>query len=141
MRTVKTSTWWDEHLTADNVEFMKREVTEEHRELTAAKMNPLKDEPWPRHEWDGRESHASSKMKVFFFLRFKEFNLKCVFTESRRVGLVAVKLGMMPVWTRSGDRHVVTMLQVLYSLEGSAVSHLQFRLGVMLKQQKNIHLF
>lgn len=26
---------------------------------------------------------------------------------------MAVKLGMMPVWTKSGDRHVVTMLQVL----------------------------
>ncbi|KAF4077748.1 hypothetical protein AMELA_G00211510 [Ameiurus melas] len=85
VRTVKTSTWWDEHLTEDNVEFMKREVTEEYRELTAAKLNPLKDEPWARHAWE---------------------------EQSRRVGLVAVKLGMMPVWTKSGDRHVVTMLQV-----------------------------
>ncbi|XP_051520704.1 39S ribosomal protein L3, mitochondrial-like [Myxocyprinus asiaticus] len=33
-------------------------------------------------------------------------------TGSRRVGVVAVKLGMMPVWTKSGERHVVTMLQV-----------------------------
>uniref|UniRef100_A0A671M6D1 Large ribosomal subunit protein uL3m n=1 Tax=Sinocyclocheilus anshuiensis TaxID=1608454 RepID=A0A671M6D1_9TELE len=59
IRTHRTNTWWDEHLTEDN--------------------------PWPRHEWaEG----------------------------SRRVGLVAVKLGMMPVWTKSGERHVVTMLQV-----------------------------
>lgn len=58
VRTVKTSTWWDEHLTADNVEFMKRRVSEEYRELTAARLNPLKDEPWPRHEWEERESHT-----------------------------------------------------------------------------------
>lgn len=28
---------------------------------------------------------------------------------------MAVKLGMMPVWTKTGDRHVVTMLQVAHS--------------------------
>lgn len=32
---------------------------------------------------------------------------------SRRVGLVAVKLGMAPIWTKTGERHVVTMLQVM----------------------------
>ena len=26
--------------------------------------------------------------------------------------MVAVKLGMVPVWTKAGERHVVTMLQV-----------------------------
>ena len=35
-----------------------------------------------------------------------------VVSGSRRVGLVAVKLGMVPVWTKAGERHVVTMLQV-----------------------------
>ncbi|XP_046690449.1 39S ribosomal protein L3, mitochondrial isoform X2 [Silurus meridionalis] len=85
VRSLKTSTWWDEHLTADNMEFLKREVTENFKDLTEARLNPLKDEAWPRHVWD---------------------------EQSRRVGLVAVKLGMMPVWTKSGDRHVVTMLQV-----------------------------
>ncbi|KAM9493444.1 large ribosomal subunit protein uL3m [Clarias gariepinus] len=85
VRTVKTSTWWDEHLTEDGAEFLRREVGEEYRELTAANLSPLKDDPWPRPAWED---------------------------QSRRVGLVAVKLGMMPVWTRSGERHVVTMLQV-----------------------------
>ncbi|KAG2465087.1 CPNE4 protein, partial [Polypterus senegalus] len=28
-----------------------------------------------------------------------------------RVGLIAVKLGMMPVWTKTGEKHAVTMLQ------------------------------
>ncbi len=35
-----------------------------------------------------------------------------LFPGSRRVGLVAVKLGMAPIWTKTGERHVVTMLQV-----------------------------
>ncbi|XP_067111965.1 39S ribosomal protein L3, mitochondrial [Osmerus mordax] len=85
IRTVKTTTWWDEHLTEDNQSYMRKSLGEEFNKQTAAKLHPLKDEPWPRQEWtDG----------------------------SRRVGLVAVKLGMAPVWTKSGERHVVTMLQV-----------------------------
>ncbi|KAA8585941.1 hypothetical protein FQN60_007510 [Etheostoma spectabile] len=83
-RTVKTTTWFDEHLTEDNQEYMRKSMAEEYRRQTADKLNPLKDEPWQRHEW----------------------------TEgSRRVGLVAVKLGMAPIWTKMGERHVVTMLQ------------------------------
>lgn len=35
---------------------------------------------------------------------------------SRRVGLVAVKLGMAPIWTKTGERHVVSMLQVMVTL-------------------------
>ncbi|XP_070702524.1 large ribosomal subunit protein uL3m [Pempheris klunzingeri] len=85
VRTVKTTTWFDEHLTEENQEYMRRSTAEEYKRLTAEKLNPLKDEPWERHEW----------------------------TEgSRRVGLVAVKLGMGPIWTKTGERHVVTMLQV-----------------------------
>uniref|UniRef100_A0A3B1JW56 Large ribosomal subunit protein uL3m n=1 Tax=Astyanax mexicanus TaxID=7994 RepID=A0A3B1JW56_ASTMX len=86
IRTIKNSTWWDEHLTEDNAQFMRRSVSEEYKQLTSDRLNPLKDEPWPRHEW---------------------------VEQSRRVGLVALKLGMMPIWTKSGDRHVVTMVQVL----------------------------
>ncbi|XP_019721641.1 large ribosomal subunit protein uL3m [Hippocampus comes] len=85
LRTLKTSTWVDEHLTEENQQFLRRETAEEYRKQTADKLNPLKDEPWQRHEW----------------------------TEgSRRVGLVAVKLGMAPLWTKTGERHVVTLLQV-----------------------------
>ncbi|XP_051245792.1 39S ribosomal protein L3, mitochondrial [Dicentrarchus labrax] len=85
IRTVKSTTWFEEHLTEDNQEYMRKIMAEEYRTQTAEKLNPLKDEPWQRHEW----------------------------TEgSRRVGLVAVKLGMAPIWTKTGERHVVTMLQV-----------------------------
>uniref|UniRef100_A0AAQ6AGI9 Large ribosomal subunit protein uL3m n=1 Tax=Amphiprion ocellaris TaxID=80972 RepID=A0AAQ6AGI9_AMPOC len=85
VRTVKTTTWFEEHLTEDNQEYMRKTMAEEYRRQTAEKLNPLKDEPWQRHEW----------------------------TEgSRRVGLVAVKLGMAPIWTKTGEKHAVTMLQV-----------------------------
>ncbi|KAG7253900.1 hypothetical protein CRUP_008545, partial [Coryphaenoides rupestris] len=85
VRTIKNTTWFDEHLTEDNQKYMRQSTGEEYARQTAEKLNPLKDEPWPRHEW----------------------------TEgSRRVGLVAVKLGMIPIWTKSGEKHPVTMLQV-----------------------------
>ncbi|XP_037651842.1 39S ribosomal protein L3, mitochondrial [Sebastes umbrosus] len=85
IRTVKTTTWFDEHLTEDNQEYMRKSMAQEYRSQTADKLNPLKDEPWQRHEWS---------------------------EGSRRVGLVAVKLGMAPIWTKTGERHVATMLQV-----------------------------
>ncbi|XP_061681568.1 39S ribosomal protein L3, mitochondrial [Syngnathoides biaculeatus] len=85
VRTLKTTTWFDEHLTEENQQYLRREAAEEYRQQTLDKLNPLKDEPWQRHQW----------------------------TEgSRRVGLVAVKLGMAPLWTKNGERHTVTMLQV-----------------------------
>ncbi|XP_037119239.1 39S ribosomal protein L3, mitochondrial isoform X1 [Syngnathus acus] len=85
VRTLRSATWSDEHLTEENQQYLRREAAKEFRQQTADKLNPLKDEPWQRHEW----------------------------TEgSRRVGLVAVKLGMAPLWTKTGERHVVTMLQV-----------------------------
>ncbi|XP_061616465.1 39S ribosomal protein L3, mitochondrial isoform X1 [Phyllopteryx taeniolatus] len=85
VRTMRTTTWFDEHLTEENQQYLRREAAEEYRQQTADKLNPLKDEPWQRHEW---------------------------IEGSRRVGLVAVKLGMAPLWTKTGERHTVTMLQV-----------------------------
>ncbi|KAM8883524.1 large ribosomal subunit protein uL3m [Synchiropus picturatus] len=85
IRTLKTTTWFEENLTEDNQTFMRTEIAEEFRKQTEDKLNPLKDEPWQRHSWaEG----------------------------SRRVGLVAVKLGMAPLWSKTGERHVVTLLQV-----------------------------
>ncbi|KAM4689796.1 large ribosomal subunit protein uL3m [Discoglossus pictus] len=85
LRGMQSSTWWDEHLSEENKKFLKRLTAEEYRAQTASKLCPLKDEPWPVHPWE---------------------------PGSKRVGLIAVKLGMMPIWTKSGDKHPVTMLQV-----------------------------
>ncbi|XP_036287385.1 39S ribosomal protein L3, mitochondrial isoform X4 [Pipistrellus kuhlii] len=81
----KSGTWWDEHLSEENAEFVKQMVSEENKAQLASKLCPLKDEPWPIHPWE---------------------------PGSCRVGLVAVKLGMMPLWTKDGQKHVTTLLQV-----------------------------
>uniref|UniRef100_A0A4W3I1C7 Large ribosomal subunit protein uL3m n=1 Tax=Callorhinchus milii TaxID=7868 RepID=A0A4W3I1C7_CALMI len=85
VRTITENTWWDEHLSEENHQFLKKLVPEEYKSLTASKLCPLKDEPWARLPW---------------------------VPGAQRVGLVAVKLGMMPLWTKTGERHVVTLLQV-----------------------------
>uniref|UniRef100_A0A8C4SZ90 Large ribosomal subunit protein uL3m n=1 Tax=Erpetoichthys calabaricus TaxID=27687 RepID=A0A8C4SZ90_ERPCA len=84
-RNINSSTWWEEHLSEENSKFLRRLTAEEFRQQTASKECPLKDEPWPRHTWQPGNA---------------------------RVGLIAVKLGMMPVWTKTGEKHAVTMLQV-----------------------------
>ncbi|XP_072268422.1 large ribosomal subunit protein uL3m [Pyxicephalus adspersus] len=85
VRGKKTATWWDEHLSEENKDFMKHMARVEYDAMTASKLNPLKDEPWPIKPWAPGSS---------------------------RVGLIAVKLGMVPLWTKSGEKHAVTMLQV-----------------------------
>ncbi|XP_015709558.1 39S ribosomal protein L3, mitochondrial [Coturnix japonica] len=84
-RPVHDATWWHEHLSEENVQFLKQATAEEYRAQTASKLCPLKDEPWPLNEWK---------------------------PGSVRVGVVAVKLGMMPIWTKSGKKHAVTLLKV-----------------------------
>lgn len=55
VRTHRSDTWWDEHLTEDNASFLKKLTGEEYDQMTKDRLNPLKDEPWPRHEWvEGR---------------------------------------------------------------------------------------
>ncbi|TKC42025.1 hypothetical protein EI555_006514 [Monodon monoceros] len=63
----KSGTWWDEHLSEENVPFVKQLVSDENKAQLAS---------------------------------------------SSRVGLIAMKLGMMPLWTKDGQKHVVTLLQV-----------------------------
>ncbi|KAF3827134.1 hypothetical protein GH733_002620 [Mirounga leonina] len=62
----RSGTWWDEHLSEENVPFVKQLVSDENKAQLAS---------------------------------------------SSRVGLIALKLGMMPLWTKDGQKHVVTLLQ------------------------------
>lgn len=79
------TTWWDEHLSEESTKFLKKLTSEEYKAQTASKLCPLKDEPWPLLPWE---------------------------PGSRRVGIVAIKLGMMPLWAKNGEKIPVTMLQV-----------------------------
>ncbi|XP_072139415.1 large ribosomal subunit protein uL3m isoform X1 [Mobula birostris] len=85
VRTNTESTWWHEHLSEENIRHLRKVVSEEYKSLTENRSCPLKDEPWPRLPWE---------------------------PGTHRVGLVAVKLGMMPLWTKAGEKHAVTLLQV-----------------------------
>lgn len=148
VRTVKTTTWFEEHLSEDNQEFMRKSAAEEYRRQTADKLNPLKDEPWQRHQWTEGGSLAAGGSRApppdgaDFFLLFLSFFIHpppltpsprqpavtvrsnlLLSAGSRRVGLVAVKLGMAPIWTKTGERHAVTMLQVLPDTRCHCTSH------------------
>lgn len=46
------ATWWDEHLSTENTEFLRKITREESKAQTTSKMCPLKDEPWPFHPWE-----------------------------------------------------------------------------------------
>lgn len=48
----KSGTWWDEHLSEENVPFVKQFVSDEDKAQLASKLCPLKDEPWPLHPWE-----------------------------------------------------------------------------------------
>lgn len=48
----RSGTWWDEHLSEENVSFVKQLVSEENKAQLASKLCPLKDEPWPLHPWE-----------------------------------------------------------------------------------------
>ncbi|XP_064411000.1 39S ribosomal protein L3, mitochondrial isoform X2 [Latimeria chalumnae] len=85
VRYIQDSTWWDEHLSEENTRFLRKLVPEEYKAQTTSKLCPLKDEPWPREAWK---------------------------PGTRRVGVIAIKLGMMPIWTKTGEKHAVTLLQV-----------------------------
>lgn len=51
----KSSTWWDEHLSEENLSFVKQLVSDENKTQLTSKLNPLKDEPWPLHPWEPGE--------------------------------------------------------------------------------------
>lgn len=64
-RPVHDATWWHEHLSEENVQFLRKAAAEEYRAQTASKLCPLKDEPWPLNEWKpGEKSFWKPEMKV-----------------------------------------------------------------------------
>ncbi|MBN3305541.1 RM03 protein, partial [Amia calva] len=95
---------------------MRKLIPEEYNSQTSSKLHPLKDEPWPRHPWE---------------------------SGSRRVGLLAVKLGMMPIWTKMGEREVVTMLQVqdCHVIKYTPKEEFDGKTAALIVGTKNVSLF
>ena len=53
-----------------------------------SKLRPLKDEPWPLHPWEPGSS---------------------------KVDLITLKLGVMPLWTKDGQKDMVTKYKIVTS--------------------------
>lgn len=75
VRTVKTTTWFDEHLTEENQAYMRNKTAEEFRRQTAEKLNPLKDEPWERHEWTEGRCHDLREHFPYWVLFLLDLNV------------------------------------------------------------------
>ncbi|PKU40602.1 39s ribosomal protein mitochondrial [Limosa lapponica baueri] len=66
-RHVNNTTWWHEHLSEENVEFLKKITAEEYKAQTASKLCPLKDEPWPLNEWKPGEKRTHLLILKYYF--------------------------------------------------------------------------
>lgn len=60
-------------------------ISDKNKAQLVSKLRPLKDEPWPLYPWEPGFS---------------------------KVGLITLKLGMMPLWTKDGQKHMVTLLKI-----------------------------
>lgn len=89
---------YDQDLTEENASFIKEVVQDKYgplgqtnglnRYLQPQLVSPLKTEATPRGDW---------------------------FPGCRRSGVIAVKIGVYPQWTKDGSKFTTTLLQVLKS--------------------------
>jgi len=75
---------YDENLTAENQEFLNQVIIDKY----VNKDSPLKNGPWKRGEFDPNGIN-------------------------KRIGVLAIKLGSLPQWTKKGEKFYATLLQVL----------------------------
>jgi large subunit ribosomal protein L3 len=73
-------------LTADNAQFLREAVIDQYEDKLRVVGSPLKDGPWQRNTWTPR---------------------------TLRTGVLALKIGVIPQWTKSGEKFHTTLLQVL----------------------------
>lgn len=69
VRSKQTATWWDEHITEENKEYLKHMAKVEYDAMTASKLNPLKDEPWPRKPWEAGKCRGIINIYMKFFFQ------------------------------------------------------------------------
>ncbi|XP_074645135.1 large ribosomal subunit protein uL3m-like [Tubulanus polymorphus] len=73
-------------VTDENKEFLKEVVADRFQGGYNHENSPLIDEPWERHQWTPK---------------------------TKRTGVIAVKIGIIPQWTKSGRKFYCTLLQVI----------------------------
>lgn len=91
IRTVKTTTWFEEHLTEENQDYMRKIMAEEYRKQTKEKLFPLKDEPWPRQEWTEGTGHFKSRFLSFILLLLTFFI--CVLLRKQKSWVSSCEVG------------------------------------------------
>nr|XP_042138103.1 39S ribosomal protein L3, mitochondrial [Peromyscus maniculatus bairdii] len=62
--------------------------------------------------WDEHLSEENASFVKQLVFDENKAQLASKLNRSSRVGLIALKLGMMPLWTKDGQKHAVTLLQV-----------------------------
>lgn len=75
--------FYEQYITHDNREFIQEYIKDKYSDNLES---PLKEAPWPRGEWQ---------------------------PNSVRTGVIARKIGIYPMWTKSGQRLLTTLLQVV----------------------------
>lgn len=82
----KKQSLYEKELTEENESFLEQTVLDKYKDKLQEVSSPLKDGPWKRSEWT---------------------------KDTRRTGVLALKLGVVPQWTKTGQKFYTTMFQVL----------------------------
>uniref|UniRef100_T1IMK2 Large ribosomal subunit protein uL3m n=1 Tax=Strigamia maritima TaxID=126957 RepID=T1IMK2_STRMM len=94
-RKTHASSWWvkrkleyaEQDLTTENFDFLQDQIKEEFAPSPIGDQNsPLREPPWARGKWE---------------------------PGCYRTGVIARKIGIYPMWTKTGQRLLTTVLQVL----------------------------
>ncbi|XP_050399033.1 39S ribosomal protein L3, mitochondrial [Patella vulgata] len=76
----------DENLTKENEEFLDDVMKDVYKKRLDRVFSPLEDGPWKRNDYN---------------------------KYTRRTGVLAIKIGVVPQWTKEGKRFTTTMLQII----------------------------
>lgn len=98
----------------DYIEMINSDISqEEARAMIEAELAKLEEEQIEKEYRDWEPGFRKKPLEVAFHEdAFDEENIKWNGNLHRRIGVLAVKLGMMPVWDEWGVRHACTVLHV-----------------------------
>ena len=88
---------FDENLTSENKKFLDDLILDKY----ANPNSPLRSAPWKKGTFDP-EGMYSTKKKSYY--------------RNTRLGVLAIKLGSIPQWTKSDNKVYTTLLQVRFGI-------------------------